>query len=57
MANDRFSKKQAIRFGWEAMKNNMVAHAYVYRRPAYGVPAEQPVPVPQAQEATAPPEA
>jgi len=57
MANDRFSKSEAIKFGWEAMKNNMVAHAYVYRRLAYGVPAEQPVPVPQTQEAAAPPEA
>jgi uncharacterized membrane protein len=24
MASDRFSKKEAIRFGWEAMKNNLV---------------------------------
>jgi uncharacterized membrane protein len=24
MANDRFSKKEAIKFGWEAMKNNLV---------------------------------
>ncbi len=24
MANDRFSKGEAIKFGWEAMKNNFV---------------------------------
>ena len=40
-----------------AIPTTLVAHAYVYRRLAYGVPAEQPVPVPQPQEAAAPPEA
>ena len=57
MADDRFSKKEAIKFGWEAMKNNMVDHAYFHRRLTYGVPAEQPVSIPQPQEAAAPPEA
>jgi len=59
MANDRFSKKEAIKFGWEAaaIPTIRVAHAYVYRKPAYGATTEQPVTVSREPEAAAPPEA
>jgi len=49
MANDRYSKGEAIKFGWEAM-----AHAYVYRRLEYGTTSVQ---MPQVPETAPSPEA